>query len=147
FVAVLSDQNLGFNPLYSISLPNQGGSMVVEPLNASTMPDTATILKNCNLIVLDNFTTSNLSNDQLAALQTWVNQGGALIEVGGPEWRRTLSALPTSMVPLTNMGTGTLPPGTQILPVAGPPRAGTGQHAVPVTTNAAIPISTAILDP
>src|SRR5712691_10201373 len=88
FVAVLSDQNLGFNPLYSISLPNQGGSMVVEPLNASTMPDTTSILKNFNLIVLDNFTTSNLSNDQLAALQTWVNQGGALIEVGRSEERR-----------------------------------------------------------
>src|SRR6266516_434393 len=38
FVAVLSDQNVGFNPLYSISLPNQGGSMVVETLNASTLP-------------------------------------------------------------------------------------------------------------
>ena len=147
FVGILSDQNTGFNPLYSIALPNQGGSMIVEMLNASTMPTTAAVLNNFDLIVLDNFTTSTLSNEQLIALQTWVNQGGALIEVGGPEWKRTLSALPTSMVPLTNMGTGTLPAGTQILPVAGPPSAGTGQHVVPATTNAAIPISTAILDP
>ncbi|OLB40049.1 MAG: hypothetical protein AUG45_07190 [Ktedonobacter sp. 13_1_20CM_3_54_15] len=147
FVGILSDQNTGFNPLYSIALPNQGGSMIVEMLNASTMPTTAAVLNNFDLIVLDNFTTSTLSNKQLIALQTWVNQGGALIEVGGPEWKRTLSALPTSMVPLTNMGTGTLPAGTQILPVAGPPSAGTGQHVVPATTNAAIPISTAILDP
>jgi hypothetical protein len=146
FVGILSDQNTGFNPLYSIALPNQGGSMIVETLNTSTMPTTAAVLNNFDLIVLDNFTTSTLSNEQLIALQTWINQGGALIEVGGPEWKRTLSTLPTGMVPLTINGTGTLPAGTQILPVAGPPRTGTGQHAVPVATNAAVPISTAVLD-
>ena len=145
FVAVLSDQNLGFNPLYSISLPNQGGSMVVEPLNASTLPDTATILKNFNLIVLDNFTTSNLSNDQLAALQTWVNQGGALIEVGGPEWRRTLSTLPTSLLPATINGTSTLPAGTHLLPIGGPTGGDLRQGAMPGTVNAPVIVSTATL--
>src|SRR5947209_6384343 len=39
-----------------------------------------------------------------------------------------------------------LPARTKILPVAGPPSAGTGQHIVPVATNAAVPISTAVLD-
>ena len=138
FVAVLSDQNTGFNPLYSISLPNQGGSMVVESLNASTMPDTAIILKNFNLIVLDNFTTSNLSNDQLAALQTWVNQGGALIEVGGPEWLRTLSVLPATLLPVTINGTSTLPAGTHLLPIGGPtnrdPRQGIIKAPITVST-------------
>ena len=146
FVGILSDQNTGFNPLYSVALPNQGGSMIVEMLNASTIPATAAVLNNFDLIVLDNFTTSTLSNEQLTALQTWINQGGALIEVGGPEWKRTLSTLPTSMVPLTINGTGALPARTKILPVAGPPSAGTGQHVVPVATNAAVPISTAVLD-
>src|SRR3989440_3164409 len=145
FVAVLSDQNLGFNPLYSISLPNQGGSMVVEPLNASTMPDTTSILKNFNLIVLDNFTTSNLSNDQLAALQTWVNQGGALIEVGGPEWRRTLSTLPTSLLPVTINGTSTLPAGTHLLPIGGPTGGDPRQGTMPGTVNAPVIVSTATL--
>ena len=58
FVGILSDQNTGFNPLYSIALPNQGGSMIVEMLNAGTMPATAAVLNNFDLIVLDNFTTS-----------------------------------------------------------------------------------------
>lgn len=141
FVAVLSDQNLGFNPLYSISLPNQGGSMVVEVLNSNTMPDTATILKNFNLIVLDNFTTSNLNRDQLGALQTWVNQGGALIEVGGPEWRRTLGALPTSLLPVSINGTSTLPGGTHLLPIGGP-----SNKAMPGTINAPVVVSTATVD-
>lgn len=147
FVGILSDQITGFNPLYSIALPNQGGSMIVEPLSASTMPTTAAVLNNFDLIVLDNFTTSTLSKEQLIALQTWINQGGSLIEVGGPEWKRTLSTLPIGMVPLTINGTGTLPAGTQILPVAGPARAGTSQHVVSLVINAAVPISTAVLDP
>src|SRR6266480_3904385 len=109
FVGILSDQSSGFNPLYSVALPSQGGSMIVETLNASTMPDTMVVLKNFDLIVLDNFTTSSLDSNQLIALQTWVNQGGALIEVGGPEWKRTLSALPDSLMPVIVNGTGTLP--------------------------------------
>jgi len=141
FVGVLSDQNVGFNPLYSVSLPNQGGSMVVEPLNASTMPDMATVLKNFNLIVLDNFTTSTLSSEQLAALQTWINQGGALIEVGGPEWRRTLGALPASLLPVAINGTSTLPAGTPLLPIGGPTNAG----PKPGMINASVPVSTATL--
>jgi len=109
------------------------------------MPDTATILKNFNLIVLDNFTTSNLSNDQLAALQTWVNQGGALIEVGGPEWRRTLSTLPTSLLPATINGTSTLPAGTHLLPIGGPTGGDLRQGAMPGTVNAPVIVSTATL--
>jgi len=139
FVGILSDLNSGFSPLYSIALPNQGGSMIVEPLTATSLPDRASVLKNFDLIVLDNFTTSNLSADQLTALQSWVNQGGALIEAGGPEWRRTLSSLPASLLPVTITGTATLPAGSQILPVGNPTQ--TGQSHL----NAAVPISVGTL--
>lgn len=139
FTGILSDQNTGFSPLYSIALPNQGGSMIVEALNASNLPDTASILKNFDLLVLDNFTTSNLSAAQLTALQSWVDQGGALIEAGGPEWRRTLSSLPTSLLPVAVTGTGTLPAGTSLLPVISP--AQTGQSQI----NATVPISVGTL--
>jgi hypothetical protein len=138
FVGILSDQNTGFSPLFSVPLPNQGGTMIVESLNASTMPAAAAVLKNFDLIVLDNFTTSNLSGDQLTALQTWVNQGGALIEAGGSEWRRTLSALPASLLPVTITGTGTLPAGSRLLPVGG------AIHVDP-TINASVTVSTAQL--
>jgi hypothetical protein len=139
FTGILSDQNTGFSPLYSIALPNQGGSMIVEPLNASNLPDTASVLKNFDLLVLDNFTTSNLNADQLTALQSWVDQGGELIEVGGPEWRRTLSSLPTSLLPVAVTGTSTLPAGTPLLPVISPVQ--TGQSQI----NATVPISVGTL--
>jgi hypothetical protein len=145
FVGILSDQSTGFNPLFSVTLPNQGGSMIVETLNASTMPNATVVLHNFDLIVLDNFTASSLDSRQLMALQTWVNQGGALIEAGGPEWKRTLSALPAGLIPVSVSGTGTLPAGTQLLPVAGPPKTGAGQNSIPVSVNEAVTVSTATI--
>lgn len=147
FVGILSDQSSGFNSLSSISLPNQGGSIVVETFNANTMPGVASMLKNFDLIILDNFTTGNLSNDQLSALQTWIDQGGALIEVGGPEWRRTLSTLPASLLPVSINGTSILPAGTSLLPVNGSSNGGTGKGPMvgAGTINAPVTVSTATL--
>ncbi len=120
FVGILSDQFTGFGPLNAVPLPSQGASLVQEQLSTATLPDLAEVLKNFDFLVLDNFTTSTLSKGQLAALQGWVNQGGSLLVVGGPEWRRTLSPLPTSLQPVTTTGTTTLPAGTRLLPISGP---------------------------
>jgi hypothetical protein len=60
FVGVLSDQSTGFAPLNAVPLPNQGGSVIVEQLSASSMPTLAAVLKNFDVLVLDNFTTSTL---------------------------------------------------------------------------------------
>lgn len=146
FVGVLSDQSTGFAPLNAVPLPNQGGSVIVEQLSASSMPTIATVLKNFDVLVLDNFTTGNLSPAQLSALDTWVNQGGSLIEVGGPEWHRTLSPLPADLLPVTLTGTGTVPARTHLLPVGGPDRGGIdAQGSVPDSVSAPVPVSTATL--
>lgn len=143
FVGVLSDQSTGFGPLSTISLPNQAASLLVEQLNASTMPTRAAVLKNFDLIVLDNFTTSALSQDQLAALQSWVNQGGALIVVGGPEWRHTLSPLPSSLLPVAITGTADIPAGTPLLPIGGPTKGGPGHSKTSDTVHTPVTVSTA----
>ncbi len=145
FVGILSDQSSGFGPLSSAPLPDQTGSVAINFLNASTMPTVAAVLKNFDAIVLDNFTTANLSAAQLAALQTWVNQGGTLILAGGPEWRRTLGVLPTGLLPVTVNGTTTIPPGTSLLPLGGPRVGRTGQNNVPETVQSPVTISTATL--
>jgi hypothetical protein len=116
-VGVLSDQSTSFGPLSSVSLPSQGSSVISVSLNASTMPTIAAVLKNFDLVVLDNFTTSTLSKEQLDALQSWVNSGGALIIVGGPEWRQTLAPLPPGLLPVVVNDTSTLPAGSPLLPV------------------------------
>ena len=72
------------------------------------------------MIVVDNFATRTLSNRQVVALQTWVNRGGVLIEVGGANWEKTLAPLPKTLVPVTVQGTTLLAPQTHLLPVSGP---------------------------
>lgn len=119
-IGVLSDQSSGFGSLNAVSLPTQGSSVIVEFLKANTMPTMALALKNFTVLILDNFTTSSLSPAQLTALQSWVNQGGTLIEVGGPEWHRTLSALPPALLPVAVNGTTTIAAGSPLLPLGSP---------------------------
>jgi hypothetical protein len=145
FIGILSDQSSGFSSLSALPLPNQGGSIVLEFLNATTMPAIAAALKNFNIIVLDNFTTANLSTAQLSALQNWINHGGSLILVGGPEWHRTLGTLPAGLVPIQVYGSTTIPAGTLLLPPVGPSAPGSGQNNIPVTVQSPVSISAATL--
>ncbi len=130
FVGILSDATSGFGPLSAAPLPVQGGAVALDFLNAGTMPAIPALLKNFDLLVLDSFTTGSLSVAQLAALQTWVQQGGTLLLVGGPEAHRTLDALPAGLVPGTLSGVSTVPARTTLLP-PGWPSALPGQTAVP----------------
>ncbi len=141
-IGILSDQTTGFSPLSAVSLPNQGNSLVIETLNTTTLPTLAAVLRNFDVIVLDNFTSSTLSSEQLTALQTWVNQGGALIEVGGPEWKRTLGALPQSLLPVTVDGTTTLSTGTRLLPIGNATTLGSKQPSPPIEISAPVTVST-----
>ncbi len=130
FVGILSDSTAGFGPLNTAPLPVQGGAVALDFLNASTMPAIPALLKNFDMLVLDSFTTGSLSAAQLAALQTWVQQGGTLLLVGGPEAHRTLDALPARLLPGTLNGVTTIPARTTLLP-PGWPSALPGQTAVP----------------
>jgi len=147
FIGVLSDQNAGFSSLSTLPLPNQGGSMILEFLNANTMPTMAAALNNFNIIVMDNFTTSNLSTIQLNALQNWTNQGGSLLLVGGPEWHRTLGSLPAELVPIQVYGSATIPAGTVLLPPGGSTTQSSGQHKIATSIQSPVSISAATLKP
>ena len=116
-VGIFSDHSTGFNPLSTVTLPNRYSSIVLVPLDAATMPTTTAVLANFDMIVLDDFATRTLNSVQLSTLQTWVNQGGALIEVGGSAWQRTLKALPPQLLPMEVSGTSMLPAGVHLLPV------------------------------
>ncbi len=116
FIGTLSDPNANFNPLGNASLPNQTSSPTLSALDASTMPTMESMLENFDALVLDDFNTSSLNAGQLEALQTWVNQGGVLVEIGGAQWQRTLSTLPPGLSPVIVNGTGSIPAGTHLLP-------------------------------
>ena len=145
FIGILSDQSSGFGPLTALPLPDQTASIITEQLNASSMPVVADALNNFDLLIIDNFTTSSLSQDQLKALQNWVTQGGNLIVAGGPEWHNTLSPLPASLLPAIPTGTSTLSAGTTLLPFSG--RASTAGKQASDSINAPTVVSTATLAP
>ncbi|HEY6285034.1 MAG TPA: hypothetical protein VIX20_05185, partial [Ktedonobacteraceae bacterium] len=147
-IGILSDhsaESSEFSPLSNVSLPDPGRSIELATLNTTTMPDMAEVLDNFDVIVLDDFTTSALSNSKLNALQTWINRGGVLIAVGGSDWNRTLGTLPPQLLPVVMHGTGELPAGTHLLPIGSPTIAETGQKAASDTLQQSIAISTATL--
>jgi hypothetical protein len=147
-IGILSDHSAEspeFSPLSQVSLPDPGRSVELATLNASTMPDEAEVLDNFDVIILDDFTTNTLSHAQLTALQTWINRGGALIEIGGSDWQRTLGALPPQLVPVVLQGAGVLPAGTHLLPTGSPAISETGQQGTSDTLRQSILISTATL--
>lgn len=144
FFGLLSDEQTGFDPLNAVSLPNQFDSLTLTALDASSMPTAVTVLQNFDVLILDDFQSSTLSAAQLLALQTWVNQGGILIEIGGANWQRTLGLLPPALLPVVVNGSATLPAGTRLLPVGADDTQQGGQK-LSTTLQTAIPISSATL--
>ncbi|GHO84685.1 DUF7408 domain-containing protein [Dictyobacter formicarum] len=139
-VGILSDTPNNFGQL-NLALSNLFTTAgQTKNLTVAAMPKQAAILKNFDVIVVDNFTTGSLSQEQLAALQNWVYQGGNLIVTGGPEWKRTLSAFPASLLPVTINGTGNIPANKHLLPVN---TLTPGDQASNDMLKAAVPISTA----
>jgi hypothetical protein len=148
YIGLISDHSLDVRQLTS-ALSGQNAHTRIEPLSASTLPTSAggglaSVLNNFDLLVLDNTVTSTLSNDQRTALQAWVNQGGTLVEVGGPEWHSTLGSLPPALLPVTITGTDTVAAGQHLLPQEG---ANTGNNGTDDTLATAVPISVATAKP
>jgi hypothetical protein len=140
-VGVLSDDGASLNYLSNLSLPNQATSLQVIHLKASSFPTTSAELENFDVLIVDNFTSSTLNAAQRSALQTWVNQGGAFIEVGGPSWKRTLSPLPPDLLAVDVYTTIDLASGSRLLPAASQLPATSGQRLPPDTINAPLQVS------
>jgi hypothetical protein len=117
FIGVLSDASANFDALNNVNLPHQSDSLTLSTLSASTFPDNSVLLKNFDIIILDDFSSNTLDSAQLITLQTWVNQGGILLETGGTHWQQTTGSLPASLLPVQVNTLQTLPAGTNLLPV------------------------------
>ena len=147
-IGILSDypaQSPQFSSLSKVSLPDPERSVELATLNPGTMPNTGEVLENFDVIILDDFTTNTLNRDQLNALQTWINRGGALIAIGGSDWQRTLGTLPPQLLPVILHGTAILPAGTHLLPVGSPTITGADPKAISDTLHQSISISNATL--
>jgi hypothetical protein len=101
-VAVLSDVAQTDQAVSASLKPfsNAGSEIAVSSLTTTTFPAGVAALTGLNAIVIDQLDTGALSHDQVQALRDFVGLGGALIEVGGASWRRTLLPLPPELVPM-----------------------------------------------
>lgn len=99
------------------SLSNLHVSIQLQIVKPDQLLSNGAVLNNFDMLVLDNLTGSSFTYDQVAALQGWVQQGGTLVAVGGPEWQSTLGQLPSNLLPVTITGDGNLPVGTRLLPL------------------------------
>ncbi|HEX6506786.1 MAG TPA: hypothetical protein VF221_04060, partial [Chloroflexota bacterium] len=96
-------------------------------LGASTLDPVPEALATFDAIVLTNADTSQLDRDQIAALKQYVQNGGSLVVVGGPDWQETLRPLPAALVPGHLAGSRRLSDlsGLRALGSGAPPRAPT----------------------
>jgi hypothetical protein len=115
-VGIFSDRFAGFSPLSAVTRPNPYSPIGLVSLDATTMPATTTVLSSFDVIIFDDFATATLSRAQMRTLEAWVSQGGALIEIGGSTWQRTLKALPPDLLAVEVSGTSTIAADTHLLP-------------------------------
>lgn len=102
-------------------------SLGVIGLGPATLDAVAEALANFDVIVLSNADTFRLDRDQLAALEWYVEEGGSLLLIGGPDWQDTLHPLPPALIPGELSGSRALPDLSGLRAVAGvaPPRKAT----------------------
>ncbi|HEY8686313.1 MAG TPA: hypothetical protein VIO57_11965 [Chloroflexota bacterium] len=113
-----------------------GGSsqFTVTRLTPATVDPVPESLANFDLIALTAVDASQLRQDQIGALESYVHNGGALILVGGPDWQETLGPLPSTLVPGTLAGSKTVSDLAGLRTVTGsaPPR---GRTIISVLTH------------
>lgn len=107
---------------------NGGNYLVtVTRLTPATVDPVPEALASFDVIVLTAIDASQLRQDQIRALQSYVRNGGALVLVGGPDWQETLGPLRSALVPGTLTGSKTALDLASLSSVTGsvPPRTST----------------------
>ena len=101
--------------LYGVISPDSGALAFLETVNGSRtgaavafldladLPDVAVAWRALDVLVFDDVDTSRLTAGQLAALRTWVENGGHLVVTGGPGGPKTAAAL-ADLLPVTING-------------------------------------------
>jgi hypothetical protein len=105
-----------------------GSSLVtVTRLTPATVDPVPEALASFDLIALTAIDASQLRQDQIGALESYVRKGGALVLVGGPDWQETLRPLPSALLPGTLAGSKTVSDLAGLKTVTGsaPPRRST----------------------
>ena len=142
---ILASSPSAFNAMANIRpLNGQGYMAQLEPAD---LPPLAAAWKALDLLIISGVDTGTLSAEQRQALEDWVQQGGRLMVVGGPEWQKTSAGL-GALLPVAASGTQSVadlsPLGSFASAIApdGPALAATGQlsaDAITLVTTGDVP--------
>jgi hypothetical protein len=86
----------------------KAGHVDVIGLSPAGLDPVAGALATFDAIVVTNVDSAQLTRDQLVALEDYVQTGGSLLLIGGPDWQETLRPLPPALVPGTLVSSQTL---------------------------------------
>lgn len=91
-MGILSDDYSGLNYFDGVPVSLSGYQGVISTLELTTasFPDNKEALSILNYILIDNYDTANLSDEQYNALKGWVNDGGVLILSLGANYQNVL---------------------------------------------------------
>ncbi len=99
-VGVLSEDYTALNYFDGnlITLDSYSGTVQLLELKESDMPEQASGLEALSYLIINSFDTSILTQNQLAAIQNWVEQGGVLILGTGSDYKQTLSGFSSDFI-------------------------------------------------
>lgn len=102
-VGILSSDYSGLNYFdgASVSTSNGMASAKIIQLTADNIPDVGEGLGACHYILIDNYNTSQLSEEQRNAIAAWVSNGGMLIMGTGSKASVVLEGFRDSLCPVT----------------------------------------------
>lgn len=93
-VGILAPERGAAALISGITLPGQFRPIVLVDLAARDLPEKPEGLRSFDAVLINDYDTSALSQEQRAALQNWVQSGGRLIVGGGAGAQKSLSGLP-----------------------------------------------------
>ncbi|MCD8232448.1 MAG: hypothetical protein LUD14_11710 [Clostridiales bacterium] len=93
-VGILSDDYTALNYFdgRNLEIDEYYGSSQTAELSEELMPEAESSLGVLSYLIINSYDTSKLNEDQIAAIEAWVRNGGILILGCGSDYRQTLSA-------------------------------------------------------
>lgn len=103
--------NYAYQGAASETIMGQGKIAEIISLDSKSFPDNVKALSAFNALVISNYDTSTLSENQKTAIEAWVNSGGKLFIGTGPNWKKVYTGLPDSLIPFKIQSSTTISTG------------------------------------
>jgi len=87
---------------------------ILIPLTAEDLPQDIKAMVGFDILIISNFDTGTLSDEQLDTLEKWVEDGGTLVIGTGASWKKTYSSLPDSLKKFTVSGIEAVEPPVEL---------------------------------